>query len=152
MDCTNGRCSSKCIVNKEKSERNGKIIFLNELDKSKINFYRQNQKMKNALSLMISDKKEKIDKNKKNKLMINPHLNEIFYSKNEKTKGNHDIKNEKKNNENDSFDIKPKNILEYKIKYEINKDNIPSFGEKNYTSLNEKSVLDIESKIKNQKK
>ena len=68
-----------------------------------------------SLDYMISDKKDKIDANKKSNLMIdrggkNERMVHKFSLKKEKIKNSY-IKNEEKNNENDSFHEKKIGVI-----------------------------------------
>ena len=113
-----------------------------ENNEIKLSSYRklknENQLNKDRMPLIqnISDKKEKIDENKKNN-----NLNQVFElggvdkfnSKNQYLQNNNDIKNEKKNNENDINDKNNKNKQ--------------NFDEEDYIDINSKGEENKYKKI-----
>ena len=129
---------------------NGQTPFKSKVSNLKRDLYKQMNQIKCSVSLdyMISDKKDKIDANKKSSLMIdrdgkNERMVHKFSLKKVKIKNN-DVKNEEKNNENESFHEKKFGVISKNLFDVISEDKIesiskncpiPSFDEEDYTYI-----------------
>ena len=144
---------SKNYLIKKDIMSNGQTPFSNKVENLKRDLYKQMNQIKCSVSLdyMISDKKDRIDVNKKKNIIINrdcknERIVHKFSLKKERIKNNYDIKNEEKNNENVSFQVHEKKIeaisknlfdviSEDKIENISKNCPIPSFDEEDYTYI-----------------